>query len=208
MVGLPEMVLREDVALLRRLAPPADGFGSVGGYALAILVRLSEKQLGRWIALLGGSPVPGDRLGFVSGNTGAHLIRRGQVECSGYVTLLGCAPPPLDRLRHVLRDTVTAGVLSAEDELCRRVALLRRLALRRRDSIRRPRGVFSWRRERGPRHVVECRGARAARTEHAGDGNREGQTVAKHEPRIRLLGLCRRVFLQHPAESTIHPRWR
>ena len=110
------------------------------GYAVAILVRFAEVQLGRWIALIGGSPIPGDRGGSVSRNTNAGLIRRGQVEFRQHVTLFGRAPPPFDRLRHVLRDTVAGGVLPTESELGRRIALLRRLTLRRRHRIERSEG--------------------------------------------------------------------
>jgi hypothetical protein len=41
-IRLPQMVLRQGVALIRRLVPPTDGFSRVGGYAVAIFVRFAE----------------------------------------------------------------------------------------------------------------------------------------------------------------------
>ena len=167
------VVLRQGVALIRRLVPPTDGFSGVGGYAVAIFVRFAEMQLGRRIALVRGSPIPLDRCGLASGNTDAGLIRDGEVQFCGYVTLIGCASPPSDGLRHVRSDPVAAGVLPAESELGRRVAPFRRLTLGRRCGIIGQRGVFSRRRERRTSHVVERRGARAARTKDAGYHKRE-----------------------------------
>jgi hypothetical protein len=152
--------------------PPCatSGRPAAGGDAVAI-INAPYKQ--PWIALIGGSPIPRDRCGLVFGNTDAGLIRDREVELSGHVTLLGRASPPSDGLHHVLRDTIASGVLPAEGELGRRVALLRRLTQRRPFRIIRQQGAFSRRPERRPSHVVERRGGRAARTEHADDHNRE-----------------------------------
>ena len=113
------------MALLGRLAVPADGLGVVLRNALPIGIHGAEIDLGASITLLGRLAVPVDGLGIVLRNAFPGVIHNAEIVLCGGMTLLRRLAEPASRFSLVGIVAAVVVQLQRKVELSLRVAALR-----------------------------------------------------------------------------------